>query len=83
MANALSTAEKYTDMDESIFWLFRISFMYYALIGCAIVWIVGLPISWLTKTDKPVDENLLAPFIRKKTPTYEIQQLSNIENKAN
>lgn len=53
------------ESDEEIFWLFRISYMYYTLIGCATVWIVGLPISLLTKPNLNFDEDLLAPFMRR------------------
>lgn len=60
-------------MDEDDFWLFRVSFMYYSLIGCATVWIVSLPISLLTKSDEVVDEKLLAPFLRAKSNVIEVE----------
>lgn len=63
--NALARTKE-NSPDDDTFWLFKISFMYYALIGCATVWIVGLPISLIWKTDQVVDEKLLAPFLRQK-----------------
>lgn len=51
--------------EDDTFWLFRISFMYYSLIGCATVWIIGLPVSLFTRKEHEiVDEHLLAPFLR-------------------
>lgn len=46
--------------------LFRISFMYYTLIGVFIVFIVGYPISLLTGGNVITDERLLTPFVRSK-----------------
>lgn len=40
--------------------------MYYALIGCATVWIVSYPISLMTDPVEIEDENVLAPFMRRK-----------------
>lgn len=60
-------------IEDEVFWLFRISIMYYTLIGCATVWIVSYPISLLTQTDNEiVDENLLAPFLRRKNIVIEM-----------
>lgn len=57
--------------DEDVFVLFRISFMYYALIGCLVVWIVAYPISLMTEAEPLLDENLLAPFMRRKPQVNE------------
>lgn len=49
--------------------IFRLSFMYYALLGLVVMTAVALPTSWLTGSYRePVyfDEQLLAPFRRKK-----------------
>ncbi|KAJ6639769.1 Sodium-coupled monocarboxylate transporter 2 [Pseudolycoriella hygida] len=46
------------------FWLFRISFMYYAFIGFALVFIVGYPISLMTGKGKHIDDVLLLPYKR-------------------
>lgn len=40
--------------------------MYYALIGCATVWIVSYPISLMTDPEEIENENVLAPFMRRK-----------------
>lgn len=60
--------------DEQIFWLSRISYMYYTMIGCLTVWIVSYPMSLLTKSDKEVDERLLAPFMRRKLDETELNE---------
>ncbi|KAF2887372.1 hypothetical protein ILUMI_18801 [Ignelater luminosus] len=36
---------------EEVFWLFRISFHYYVLIGTFLTLIIGLPISWFSQND--------------------------------
>ncbi|GAB0097891.1 hypothetical protein DMENIID0001_135730 [Sergentomyia squamirostris] len=46
--------------------IFRISFMYYATIGIAIVYLVGWPVSLLTRGNTITDQRLLAPFLRRK-----------------
>lgn len=61
--------------EDETFWLFRISFMYYTLIGCATVWIVSYSISLLTEQNEILDENVLAPFMRK-------QNIDDIDMKA-
>ncbi|GAB0097883.1 hypothetical protein DMENIID0001_135620 [Sergentomyia squamirostris] len=45
--------------------IFRISFMYYATIGIAMVYLVGWPVSLLTGGNTITDQRLLAPFLRK------------------
>ena len=60
---------------EEAFWLFRISFMYYAFLGLATVFIVGLPISLLTGGQKtPLDEALFAPFRRRTAKATQTDQ---------
>ena len=54
-----------TQADEE-FWLFRISFMYFSLIGFILVIAVGYPVSLITADDSVLDERLLAPFLRSK-----------------
>lgn len=46
--------------------VFKISFMYYALIGCILLFLIAYPVSWLTGGCKPFDERLLTPLIRSK-----------------
>lgn len=46
-------------------WLFRISFYYYSLIGAALVIIIALPVSKLTrkKDDPPAHPDLISPCV--------------------
>ena len=44
--------------------IFRLSFMYYALLGTITLFIVALPVSWATGGCEPFDERLLTPFFR-------------------
>lgn len=54
-----------SEFNEDIPWVFRISFMYYATIGFAIVYLIGYPVSLLTGGNKLYDQRLLAIFLRK------------------
>lgn len=59
----------YEESTKEIPIIFRLSFMYYALLGLIIMTAVALPTSWLTGSyEEPTyfDEQLLAPFRRKK-----------------
>lgn len=47
-------------------WIFRISFMYYSLIGLIIMFLVAYPISLLTGGTENLDETLLTPCMRSK-----------------
>lgn len=51
---------------EEIPLIFRLSFMYYALLGTIILFLVALPVSWLTGGCEPFDERLLTPLLRSK-----------------
>jgi solute carrier family 5 (sodium-coupled monocarboxylate transporter), member 8/12 len=54
---------------ESVYWFFRISFMYYSLIGTVISMVVGYLVSVLfPDEDHYVDDKLLAPFMRQFNP---------------
>jgi solute carrier family 5 (sodium-coupled monocarboxylate transporter), member 8/12 len=53
-------------MDHSIPLVFRLSFMYYALLGTIILFLVALPVSWATGGCEPFDELLLTPLMRSK-----------------
>lgn len=49
-------------------WPFRISFMYYSLLGTIIVYVVGIPVSYMTSKEEDLcdlDERLLTPMLRK------------------
>lgn len=51
-----------------MFWPFRISFTYYSLLGTLIMYIVGLPVSYLTSKEEDLrhlDERLITPMLRK------------------
>lgn len=71
--------------DSEPFFLYRITFYYYTLIGVLVVFIVGLPVSWFTKksTDK-VDQDLISPAFQwlipkeKKIDYYSIDKGLNV-----
>lgn len=66
MSTTTAAAPPFTDSGE-IFWLFRISFYYYAVIGFLTVIIVSYPVSLLTGGfDNELDESLLTPLFRSK-----------------
>lgn len=44
--------------------IFKLSFMYYALLGTIILVIVAYIVTWFTGGAEPFDERLLAPFLR-------------------
>ncbi|KAF2894935.1 hypothetical protein ILUMI_11239, partial [Ignelater luminosus] len=52
---------------EEPFWLYRISFHYYFLLGALVTMIIGLPISLITrsKEDLFVNPDLLSPFVNR------------------
>ncbi|GAB0087704.1 hypothetical protein DMENIID0001_020430 [Sergentomyia squamirostris] len=58
--NSSNSEEPENDL-PSLAWIFRISFMYYATIGIAIVYLVGWPVSLLTGGNKITNQKLLAP----------------------
>lgn len=70
-----------TGGSDDTFWLFRISYLYYTMIGCVTVWIVSYPVSLWTEPNEIEDENLLAPFMRKSkdTDVVEIEVQTNPE----
>jgi solute carrier family 5 (sodium-coupled monocarboxylate transporter), member 8/12 len=51
---------------EDIPIIFRLSFMYYALLGTIILFLIALPVSWATGGCPPFDERLLTPLLRSK-----------------
>lgn len=51
---------------ENTPFIFRLSFMYYALLGTIILFVVALPVSWATGGCEPFDERLLTPLLRSK-----------------
>lgn len=52
--------------EEEVFWAFRISFMYFSLIGLLVFILVGYPVSLMTSDDSVLDEKLLTPIMRSK-----------------
>lgn len=54
------------------FFLYRISYYYYSLLGSSMVFIIGLPISYFTrKHEKPVNRALISPIIHWMLPKKE------------
>ncbi|XP_022915695.2 sodium-coupled monocarboxylate transporter 2-like [Onthophagus taurus] len=52
-------------VQNDVFFLFKITYYYYSLIGVLTVIIVGMIVSWITKNEKEeVDENLITPWMR-------------------
>lgn len=56
-------AEK-TDDDNPL--VFKLSFMYYTLLGTVLLIVIAYIVSWFTGGCEPFDERLLAPFMRSK-----------------
>lgn len=56
----------HVDSIDDIPLVFRLSFMYYALLGTIILFVVALPVSWATGGCAPFDERLLTPLLRSK-----------------
>lgn len=54
------------ELYKEVPWVFRISFLYYALIGVTTLIVVAYPISILTGGCEITDERLLATFCRSK-----------------
>lgn len=63
---------------EDVFWLFKIPFVYYSLIGLVINLLTSYIVSLLTGGNTVEDQRLLAPFLRNKTnktnEEFELQQ---------
>ncbi|XP_054287316.1 putative sodium-dependent multivitamin transporter [Macrosteles quadrilineatus] len=56
--------------DESVALIFQLSYMHYCLVGCLIVFLVGLPVSYLTSPQdlSSMDPHLFSPPIRRFLP---------------
>ncbi|XP_054288219.1 sodium-coupled monocarboxylate transporter 2-like [Macrosteles quadrilineatus] len=56
--------------DESVALIFQLSYMHYCLVGCLIVFLVGLPVSYLTNPQdlSSMDPHLFSPPIRRFLP---------------
>ncbi|GAB0091925.1 hypothetical protein DMENIID0001_068400 [Sergentomyia squamirostris] len=64
---------------EDVFWLFRISFVYYGLIGLCVNLLVSYLASLLTGGNVIKDERLLAPFLRKHIKSVKTNQELNMQ----
>lgn len=62
----ITMSDQHTSV-EDIPIVFRLSFMYYALLGTIILFLIALPVSWATGGCEPFDERLLTPFLRSKS----------------
>ncbi|KAK5642180.1 hypothetical protein RI129_008347 [Pyrocoelia pectoralis] len=63
-----------TTLDER-FWLFKISFQYYDLMGTVVTVLIGSIISWLTRSGSgsAVNPDHLSPIVRKYCDTYQFE----------
>lgn len=64
---------------DEILMMYRLSYLWYTLIGCAVSVTVALIISFLTKPNDPrdIDPGLLAPIVRKFIPEREFPNQPN------
>ena len=62
----LTTSEVFNNHNvlDEVPMVFQLSFMYYALLGTIVLFIIALPVSWLTGSCEPFDERLLTPLLR-------------------
>lgn len=67
MTEAPLTMSENRNSVEDIPMIFRLSFMYYALLGTIILFVIALPVSWATGGCAPFDERLLTPLLRSKS----------------
>ncbi|PSN51711.1 hypothetical protein C0J52_12309 [Blattella germanica] len=65
--DSLSIANEHMETEDEVFILYKISFSYYSLMGFILVFIVGLPISLVTKSPKleEMRTDLFTPIVRK------------------
>ncbi|KAG5675068.1 hypothetical protein PVAND_005005 [Polypedilum vanderplanki] len=54
-----------TNTTQDVFIIFKLSFMYYILLGTIILFLVAIPVSHLTGKCEPFDEKLLTPILRR------------------
>uniref|UniRef100_A0A1Y1MQF8 Sodium-dependent multivitamin transporter n=1 Tax=Photinus pyralis TaxID=7054 RepID=A0A1Y1MQF8_PHOPY len=61
------TATPQPPSPETSFWLFRVSFQYFELIGAMTTIVIGAVVSWVTKTEdnQVINPKLLTPIVRK------------------
>ncbi|CRK94412.1 CLUMA_CG007919, isoform A [Clunio marinus] len=62
---------------EDIPLIFRLSFMYYSFLGLILMFLISLPVSWMTGGCEEFDERLLTPFMRSKNWKIENEKEKN------
>lgn len=77
-----SPIENFSDQIEEIPIIFKLSFMYYVLLGTIVLFLIALPVSYLTGGCEPFDERLLTPLCRSQNWNEKSQNKKKIE-KAN
>lgn len=75
------TANSVLPNDDPPFIMYRISYMYYTLVGCATAVIIGLFISYITggNKDKKLDKSLFSPVIHRflHSPSHSVENNCN------
>ncbi|KAK7862023.1 hypothetical protein R5R35_002161 [Gryllus longicercus] len=63
----LAPAHAYADASSDVFPLYRVSYLWYTLLGVVVSTAVALPVSFLTGANRPqdVDARLLSPVVRR------------------
>lgn len=61
--NSITLSTDISSLDDGSI-IFKLSFMYYCIVGSVILSLVAYVVSWLTGGCEPFDERLLAPFMR-------------------
>lgn len=80
----LSTSEA-TEPIEEPFIFYRLSYMYYTMVGAVTAIIIGVIVSYLTgKNEKEVHKDLLSPviypFLKKRKDEVEMKTLNGVNN---
>lgn len=54
------------NVSNDVFWMFRISFMYYSFIGCLVTVLIAYPVSYFTGGMPDLDERYITPLFQSK-----------------
>ncbi|XP_059618255.1 sodium-coupled monocarboxylate transporter 1-like [Phlebotomus argentipes] len=81
--STLISAPIETPDQEDVSWIFRINYMFYALLGFALVFIIGYPVSLMTGGERVKDERLLTPCLRKRKPERQDIQYNAVNAQNN
>lgn len=73
VVSVIKTVSEAVPVEDDTFILFKLSYMYYTLVGVLIMFSVAYVVSILTGGYVPKDERLFAPFMRRKTKERELQ----------